>query len=270
MSIKKSGSQVYFEGMFTGSSGIPFRQIPKTQYEQTILTRQQAEDIKNLLADEIAPYYYKALLSYMESITALESKLFSWATVKLYYSVFYAIKAYLACKDTAILRAERKLFYVKAKENETIRRCADTTDHKGTILTLEKLYKNSDMLLSNNIDNTDVYHWMMKKREEVNYKDLDFHDPSAPDFWSELNNEIEIHGIRTTIDKMVNDNWLYCFQDEYAILGIPTKRILLTVNEIHRQGRQLEILEEKKQLIDSMSTILSENSVQALEIWKRS
>ena len=126
------------------------------------------------------------------------------------------------------------------------------------------------MLLSNNIDNTDVYHWMMKKREEVNYKDLDFHDPSAPDFWSELNNEIEIHGIRTTIDKMVNDNWLYCFQDEYAILGIPTKRIILTVNEIHRQGRQLEILEEKKQLIDSMSTILSENSVQALEIWKRS
>ena len=126
------------------------------------------------------------------------------------------------------------------------------------------------MLLSNNIDNTDVYHWMMKKREEVNYKDLDFHDPSAPDFWSELNNEIEIHGIKTTIDKMVNDNWLYCFQDEYAILGIPTKRIILTVDEIHRQGRHLEILEEKKQLIDSMSIILSENSVQALEIWKRS
>ena len=69
---------------------------------------------------------------------------------------------------------------------------------------------------------------------------------------------------------MVNDNWLYCFQDEYAILGIPTKRIILTVDEIHRQGRHLEILEEKKQLIDSMSTILSENSVQALEIWKRS
>lgn len=69
---------------------------------------------------------------------------------------------------------------------------------------------------------------------------------------------------------MVDDNWLYCFQDEYAILGIPTKRIILTVDEIHRQGRHFEISEEKKQLIDSMSTILSENSVQALEIWKRS
>lgn len=269
MSIKKSGSQLYFEGMFTGSSGIPFRQIPKTQYLQTILTKQQADDIKNLLTDEIAPYYYKALLSYMESVTALDNKLFSWATVRLYYSVFYSIKAYLACEDIAILRAERKLFYVKAKENETIKRCDDTTDHKGTILTLEKIYKNSDMLLSNNINNMSVYQWMMKKREEVNYRDLDFHDPSAPDFWSEVNNEIEQYGIKAVVDKMVNDSWLYCFQDEYAILGIPTKRIILTVDEICRKGIQLDISEEKKQLIDSMSVILSENSIEALEVWKR-
>ena len=244
-------------------------QIPKTKYEQTILTKQQAYDIKNLLADEIGPYYYKALLSYMESIIALENKLFSWATVRLYYSVFYSIKAYLACKDIAILRAERKLFYVKAKENETIKRCADTTDHKGTILTLAKLYRNNDMLLSNNIDNMDVYQWMMKKREEVNYKDIDFHDPNAPDFWGKLNNEIEQQGIKDIVDKMVNDNWLYCFQDEYAVLGIPTKRIVLTVDEIHRQGKQLYIPEDKMQLIDSLSSSLSENSVQALEIWKR-
>lgn len=44
MSINKSGSQVYFEGMFTGSSGFPFRQISKAQYEQTSLTKQQADD----------------------------------------------------------------------------------------------------------------------------------------------------------------------------------------------------------------------------------
>lgn len=270
MSINKSGSQLYFEGMFTGSSGVPFRQVPKTQYEQTILSKQQADALKRLLEDEIAPYYYKALLSYMESISALSNKLFSWATVRLYYSVFYSIKAYLACNSIAILRAERKLFYVKAKENEQIKRCEDTTDHKGTILTLCKLYKNSDMLLSNNIDSIDAYQWMMKKREEVNYRDMDFHDPNAPDFWSEINNEIEQYGIKEIVDKMVNDNWLYCFQDEYAILGVPTKRIILTVDEIHRQGKTLYIPEEKRNLIDSISNILSENSIQALEIWKRS
>ena len=54
MSINKSGSQVYFEGMFTGSSGFPFRQISKAQYEQTSLTKQQADDMAQLLVDEIA------------------------------------------------------------------------------------------------------------------------------------------------------------------------------------------------------------------------
>lgn len=77
---------------------------------------------------------------------------------------------------------------------------------------------NSDLLLSNNIDGIDVYQWMMRRREEVNYKDMDFHDPDAPDFWSELNNEICRYGISAVVDKMVNDLWLYCFQDEYAIL----------------------------------------------------
>ena len=152
MSINKSETQKYFEKMFTGSSGVPFRQIKKQQYEQTALTKQQAEDLRNLLESEIVPYYYKALLSYMECIPALSKKLFSWATVRLYYSVFYAIKAYLACNNIAILRAERKVFYVKAKENELIKRCDDSTDHKGTILTMCKLFKNNDLLLSNSIE----------------------------------------------------------------------------------------------------------------------
>lgn len=270
MNIKRSGSQIYFETMFTGSSGIPFRQVSKKQYEQTSLTRQQAFDMKQLLEDEISSYYYKAILSYMESIPALNNKLFSWATVRLYYSVFYAVKAYLACNNIAILRAERKLFYIRAKENEFFKRCDDMTDHKGTILTLCKLFKNNDMLLSNYIDGIDVYHWMMKRREEVNYNDIDFHDPNAPDFWSVISNEIAQKGISTVVDMLVNDHWLYCFQDEYAILGIPTKRLILTVNEIHRLGKSSYISDEKRNLIDDMSNILSENSVCALEIWKHS
>ena len=269
MSINKSRSQLYFEGMFTGSNGKPFRQIPKSQYEQTIITKQQADDIGQLLEDEIASYYYKALLSYMESIPALNSKLFSWATIRLYYSVFYSVKAYLACNKIAILRADRRLFYIKAKENESFKRCDDTTDHKGTILTLCKVFKNTDLLLSNQINDIDVYQWMMKRREEVNYRDMDFHDPLPPDFWDVLNSEIMQQGIKAVVDKMVNDNWLYCFQDEYAILGVPTKRLMLTVDEIHRIGKHLNISDEKKELIDSMSNILSENSVRALEIWKR-
>lgn len=47
------------------------------------------------------------------------------------------------------------------------------------------------------------------------------------------------------------------------------KRLVLTVDEIHKFGKVLNISNEKKELIDTMSNILSENSVQALELWKR-
>lgn len=268
MSINKSESQIFFEGIFTGNCGIPFRQIPKNQYEQTVLTKQQAEVLGQLLEDEIESYYYKALLSYMESIPALERNLFSWATVRLYYSVFYAIKAYLACKHIAILRAERRLFYVKAKENEAFKKCEDTTDHKGTILTLCKLFKNSDVLLSNNINGINVYQWMMQKREEVNYRDMNFHDPAPPAFWATICNDIKLQGIKSVVEKLVNDEWLYCFQDEYAVLGIPTKRIMLTVDEIHRLGRTSSITLEKQELINTLSSSLDEGIVKVFEIWK--
>lgn len=74
MSINKSGSQKYFEEMFTRVGSKPFRQIPKTQYEQTCITKNQADEFKRHLESEVASYYYKALLSYIESLSALEDK----------------------------------------------------------------------------------------------------------------------------------------------------------------------------------------------------
>lgn len=269
MSINKSGCQVYFEGIFTGNSGVPFQQIPKTQYEQTHITKQQADDFAELLESEIASYYYKSLLSYIESLPAIENKLFSWATVRLYYSVFYSIRAFLACENIAILRQRRSLYYIKAKEGETFKKCEDMTDHKGTILTLCRLFKNLDPLLSNNIENVSAYHWMMKKREEVNYKDIDFHDPNPPEFWETISSEMQHQDIKSIVEKLINDNWLYCFQEEYAILAVPTKRLMLTVDTIHRLRKQCEISEDKKRLIERMSGVLSENVMQALEIWWR-
>lgn len=246
MSINKSRSQIYFEGIFTRSNGIPFQQVPKAEYEQTYLTKQQAENLEGFIESEIASYYYKALLSYIESLPALENKLFSWATVRLYYSVFYSIRAFLACENIAILRQRRCLYYIKAKEGEHFKKCEDTTDHKGSILTLCKLFKNTDPLLSNNIENMNAYQWMMKKREEVNYTDIDFHDPSSPEFWDTIYSEIQHQGIKNIVDKLVNDNWLYCFQEEYAILAVPTKRLILSVDAIHRLDKQCDIDEDKK------------------------
>lgn len=269
MSISRSESQLYFESLFTQDGCKPFQNVSKKNILETQLTLTQADELKHRLKREIGPYYYKSLLSYMESIASINKNLFSWATVKLYYSVFYSIRAYLACQDIAILRERRNLFYVKVKQNEFIKKCDDNTDHKGTILTLCGLYQNIDRLLSNNIGGINAYQWMMKKRGEVNYKDMEFHDPNAPVFWEKIKDEINKTNIKKLIENIVKDeDWIYCFQDEYAMLGVPTKRIILTVEEMKKQSVEINILDSKIKLINNLSKKLLGNSIDPLLVWK--
>ena len=250
MTFNRSESQQFFESMFPGNNGKPFHGLPKNTYENTIINNVQAAELALRLNREVSSHYYKALLSYAEGIRAITTNNFSWATVKLYYSVFYASKAFLACKGIALVRAERRLFYVRTRNGERIKKCRDTTDHKATMLTLEDLFSSQDMLQSNTISEKSAYEWMMEKREEVNYKDIDFHDPEAPEFWEKISELVASQGIFKLIEDLINDSWLYCFQEEYGVLAIPTKRLMLTVEAMRLAGQHINVDDEKKRHIE--------------------
>lgn len=254
--------------MFPGTGGMPFRGINKHSYEARIISQIEATDIQTRLSIEASSLYYKALLSYMECIPAIKHNNYSWSTVRLYYSIYYAIRAYLACNGIAFMRAERRLFYIRARANERFIRCEDTTDHKAVMRTLYNLYKNTDKLLSNNINGINVNEWMMDRREEVNYRDMDFHDPSAPEFWNNIDAILETTTLESLIDDLVKDNWLYCFQDDYGILGIPTKRLMITTNAIKSSGLISTVSDDKKQFIERYADALESSSKSKLIAWK--
>lgn len=268
MSFRKSETQNYFESMFPGNGGVPFKGLKKSIYETTILSEEQANCFASRLENEIASYYYKALLSCTESFSAIETHNYSWATVRLYYSVFYACKAYLACKNVAIVRAERRLYYFKASNGEKVNKCEDHTDHKGTMYVLEREYGIQDLLQSNSIDDKKVYDWMMEKREEVNYKDIEFHDPNPPEFWEKIEEEVKDKGLIRVIEMLATDNWIYCFQEEYGILGIPIKRLILTVTEIRKSGKMVSLTEDQKKFIEQYTYMLNEKTQKDLLLWK--
>lgn len=267
MSFNRSLSQVYFESLFPGPRGLPFRGLKKDVYIHYQLSYDEAEAFKNRLDCDVGFYYYKALLSFMESLPAIENGNFSWATVRLYYSVYYATKATLACRHIAIVRAERRLFYVKARSGESFVKCTDTTDHKASMYTLRNLYGSVDKLQTQTIDGKLSYEWMMDKREEVNYKDIEFHDPNPPDFWETIYQDVVNHGIVQVVDTLVKDKWLYCFQDDYAVLGIPIKRLLLTVEDIKNSSLNVIINSDQKAFIEKYSDRLMEESKNALLVW---
>ena len=255
MSIDRSQSQQLFESIFTIGTNRPFQQIRKDLYENTALTQQQAQQLHIILRHEVIELYYKALISFAEAYVRVQHKSYSWPTIELYYSVFYASKAFLCAYDFAILRAERRLFYVRALPNEKFSRCTNTTDHKATFEVMKRFFPN-EYLLSNRIDGMFSYDWIMTKREDVNYRECTFKDPNPPEFWETINEELAECNIKDVVEKLALDpTGLYCFQSDYAILGVPIKRIELTANAIKDLGLTTTINEQQK---EHVITLLSD------------
>ena len=254
MSIKRSPAQLLFESWFTLGTNPPFHQVPKSMYLSTTLTQVQAQQLHSALGTEVTEYYYKSILSLIEAIEALREDLYSWTTVKLYYSAYYSTKAYLLLYDYAILRAERRLYYIKARPGEAFVKCTNTTDHKAAFELLCKFFP-GDYLLSNTVDSISAYDWIMSKREEVNYRDISFHEPNPPEFWETINHELCSASVLELIDRLVHDSsGLYCFQADYAILGVPLKRLELTVSSMKAIGLFTPLSEDRRSYISNLLT----------------
>lgn len=260
MSIERSQSQKLFESIFTVGANPPFKQIKKDTYENTPLTPNNAKLLNSFLLQDAINLYYKALISFSEAYNTIKHNSYSWPTIELYYSVFYASKAFLNLRGFAILRAERRLFYIKAYPNEKFSKCTNTTDHKATFEILEKFFLNDDYLLSNKINGMYTYNWIMTKREDINYRDCSFKDPEPPEFWKTINIERKKYTIKTIVEKLANDSaGLYVFQPEYAVLGIPIKRILITADVIKDLGLITNISELQKNYNYSLLAELSDS-----------
>lgn len=267
MSFRKSDCQEIFENMFTGSNGRPFTQIaPKRDIVLRHLDSNESTALLQAMKNDLEEYYYKGILSFAEAISSIDRNLYSWATVKLYYSVFYFLRCSLACKGVAVVRAERILFYIRSRAGEHFFRCPDNTDHKGTMLTYRTLFQSSDMLLSNDIDSISTYEWLMKKREETNYKDISFHDPTPPDFWSQIANDLKSKSMNSLIQESVQDAGILCFQEDYAILSIPVRRLCLTIEDMVNEGISFAFTDERqetiRQLLVSLDSTMVNNILQ--------
>ena len=257
--IHKSQIQVCFESMYTTVGKEPFQGFSNSIYTSTQLTNETISQMSVYLEEEIQNYYYKALLSYAESISSICKGHYSWATVKLYYSTFYALRASLACNDYVFIRAgisRNHLLYVKLKYGEKPAKASSTSDHRSTIDLYQKKFP-SEWLLSQKIaeDDNDItsYDWLIKRREEVNYKDTVFRDPSPSSMWECICSDLETHSISDVISQLILDPWTLCFQNEYAVLGIPTKRLFLTSKDLLNKGIHFED-SEKKSFLESTIT----------------
>ncbi|NOS91718.1 MAG: hypothetical protein HOP30_07335 [Cyclobacteriaceae bacterium] len=219
-----------------------FKNLQLNKSQASLLSSELREDAKDL--------YFKGLLSLFEALKSIEAKLFSWATVKFYYSLYYFLRCTMAVNGVALIR-QKSLYYLKALDGEspvTKGGKKYSSDHSGTINFFKDLFS-SDILLSQDIDTINAYDWIMNKREQVNYRERHFNEPNHSEFWGLIAEQINKGNLERILKEYILDKFVLCFQEEHAILAIPIKRALLTKERLDAENIDIGLIGERQKIL---------------------
>jgi hypothetical protein len=211
----------------------------QTEFKSHSLIKTDIDILKPCLNEDSLDYFYNGILSFSEGIDAIFLKRFSWATVKLYYCVYYMLRASLACKGYALLQANG-MYRLQLKESESPYKTGNkkyNSTHSGTINHYIDIFGGDDKLLTNQIDSRNAYEWIEEVRNVINYRAVSFQEPNWLDIWDKYAEALENSNLNELLLKIQDDqDFIYCFQEEYAIVGIPIKRVYLTIKDLVNYG----------------------------------
>lgn len=236
MIFNTSKCQEIFRNRFTGSSGIPFKDFKSgSSINHQLVDPSDLILYKSAKSNDIIHFYYKSLLSFSEGLAACLRQNYTWATIKLYYSVYFGLRCSLLCRDTVLVRAERYLYKLKLITGAQYEKPDDPTDHGAAIKTYTCLFERTDFFCSNPIEGINSYLWLKSCREIVNYRDDVFHDPDTTVLWDSISKDIATRGSKKVLTDFINEKSKYCFSPDFAILSIPLNRMLVLAQEVKNE-----------------------------------
>lgn len=237
MSSDRLRTQIQFESSLSAAAGIPWSKLTNSQVSTYSISATDKALYDSQLREDSIDFFYKGVRSLIESLISANQKWFSWSTVKIYYSVFYLLRSSLCSKNIAFIRKERDAYYFQNSIGNSPIKVPGTykTDHKGAIYLFKTFFNGTDFLQSNSINGENPYEWLMKNRENINYKFRTFYEPDIPLFWDSISSSFDTDGIQTWLDNYIKDD-IYCFLEDHAIIALPIRRLILTYQDLKSSG----------------------------------
>ncbi len=225
----------WYDEMHRSQSYLTSVIYPRTTNKASIATRiissSEALTLELLLKEDAADYLYSATVSLGDALGGITRGLFTWATVKLYYSTFYALRARLALKGLCLFYMGNHPFSIRAQAGQIASKEKGQT-HK-IVLDLFRRHNLDPFLLSQQIDMDDPLQWLMNLREEANYKVARFPEPNVPRHFVKLSQV----GVRRACQSYISDNTAtYIFDPDHAILAYPLSLIERSYADFHEHG----------------------------------
>lgn len=237
INFNRNRAQVSFESFIgvTSPSDLPAK---RDDFKNHSLTIAEVQQLNSDLQCDAIDFFYNGILSFSEGIDSIFQKRFSWATVKLYYSIYYLIRASLAVRGFALVRCGN-ICRLKNAVGEKIVGSNNKkykSTHEGTMNHYKDIFSMADRLLSNKIEDYDAYQWMMNAREIVNYRSVSFLEPNCLDIWDFFSTCVDDGTLATELKKLEDDNYVKCFQEEFAVVAIPIMRMKETIADMASGG----------------------------------
>jgi hypothetical protein len=238
---------------------------PKAVARLRVITPLEAATLESALLADAVDLYYSAWVSFMDALRGIQARCGTWATVKLYYSTFYTLRAALALGKVCAFHVGSSSFSVKAIAGETPRSCADKGTHKTVMNTFNREYP-AHSLVSQQIDLQNPLDWLVDRREAVNYRHARF---SEPDFPQEFDFVIE-GGLRRTLATYLADSTLlYVFDPDHAIVAYPLRALQMIGDQMLAATIPLSLSSEEQSFLKSKASDKSGNLTALVEEMKR-
>lgn len=185
-------------------------------HSSLVLNLTQASSLSKALRQDAEDYLFSAWITFSDCIHGLQESFFSWASVKAYYATFYAARAFLAASGHGIVYGGTKPKSISARAGATIIKLNGTTH--DAVFRLFSGHYSYHVLLSQTIDMVQPFEWLKARREDANYRNSRFCEPSAPRHFMKICQA----GVRASLDAYASDSsYLYTFDAEHAILAFP-------------------------------------------------
>ncbi|ATJ81235.1 hypothetical protein ACFPTY_18635 [Halomonas beimenensis] len=196
------------------------------------MSSQQSDELAHLLIDDASDYFGSGVVSLCDAISSLEAKSWSWASVKLYYSVFYFARSYLATDGLLFTHLNGRSYWMRAMRGAVLKgfpskRAISSESGKekkklsgthGSVLYMLEHNFSHTALVDQEIDGVYPTQWMMDQREYFNYKKCGFSDPEPP---AVLQKVCDL-GVRKAVSAYLEDDY-FSLDRDHALLAYPIK-----------------------------------------------
>lgn len=238
LNFERHQVQEYIE-LKVGCTDIEKWKSYKLQLEAYTFTNSDAIILSMLCKEDALSYYVKALLTYLQALKGIRNNHSTWSIVRLYYSIFYLLRCKILLSNHLMVRCS-SMHIAKLDVGSRLTSYSPSNasgDHQITVKYAEKLYREgemNDIILSNNIENDNVYMWAMKHRERVNYQQRYYADPEIDDVLKTTAVYISSGQLKNLFQAYESDNsHTFCFDEDFVMSSVPYYHLSSMFHDIY-------------------------------------